>query len=62
MVMIESNNSSLGEYIEQMAVDNLTDEQFELEFQGLFVSDKVRYLAAHGINLIPIATLNGITI
>jgi hypothetical protein len=61
MVMIENYNTSFEEYAEQSAIDSLTDEQYH-EYQGLFLSDKVRFLAKCGINIVPIAKLNGITI
>lgn len=58
MKAINETDVLFDDYVERIACENLTDEEFEMEYQGLFINDKVRLLAKKGINLIPIAALN----
>lgn len=62
MIIINYNPLSFEAYIELIAVKELTDWQYELEYQGLCIADKCRYLMSMGFNVKPQATLNGITI
>lgn len=58
MKIIEYTKVIFSEYIEQTAINRLNDEQYH-EYQGLFFIDKLRYLINAGINIKPIAAING---
>ena len=62
MNIVEQQNVSFNEYVESIATEVLTDNEYELEYQGLFINDKIRYLVNKGINLIPLAAINGINL
>lgn len=48
---------TIEDYYDLIACKLLTDYQYELEYQGLFINDKIRYLAGKGFGLY---TLNNI--
>lgn len=59
MITIEKHETTFESYLENIAVENLSDEQYD-DFQGLYIKDKVRFLMKSGFNLKPLAFLNGI--
>lgn len=61
MNTIEEYEISFEDYVDNVAASILTDEQYH-EFQGLFINDRIRYLAGKGRNLIPLARFNGIAV
>lgn len=62
MILINYTPLLFEAYIESIATEELTDLQYELEYQGLCIADKCRYLMSVGVNVKPNAALNGITI
>lgn len=62
MNIIENYKTRFDEYIENTAIINLTDKEYELEYQGLIIQDKLRYLITKGVNLTSMALANGITL
>jgi hypothetical protein len=55
---IDNISIPFAEYIENTALNTLTDEQYS-EFQGYYLEDKIRFLSKNGSNVLPVARLNG---
>lgn len=56
--MLTEYKNKFLEYIDSIAIDILSDNEFELEYQGLYLIDKLYYLSKKGKNLFPLFKLN----
>lgn len=58
MRMIEEYKIDFVDFLDSIAIDVLTDREFELEYQGLCKNDKCHYLKMRGFNYTHLLSIN----